>query len=474
MSLHNKTIFYPKKILLITHHDELNIDKVSRSDLINNQSQRDIMLHFNGLILASILLSITQCCFAQMISWNDNIPSALQPFQNNPQILASYTQNHIFIYGHPTVKTLVPTLKNNTQPNVSFTSAALIVPANVQQVAKTLTDFNHYVGLFPTLKSAKKLEQSENIVQMKYRVAIPTPIPVLNFNEDVTLQHQIKANSISSLVIDSPIPYGVGKLEWFALDEHRTLITLTQWGDLNQPKGFIIKKILNAIPEVKLGIPSSTNAFIMEALRNRFVKPNTIALDPGRIPTLQLSEIQLAKIAQLCQNTQQPVSYIHAPTSILYTHGRENMRFSTTYQFYKHPPQQLQKWLTPQSYQELFPRQIKKIVMTPLKNKTQDTDIKVNVGLGVINIPFDFKLRFNYPETNENNFYANGGDLRFIKGQMFLSPQNQGTLFKITTTAKIDEKAPFLLRAMRSLPYHDVLPAIGGNTVFVQKIRTKI
>jgi hypothetical protein len=104
MSLHNKTIFYPKKILLITHHDELNIDKVSRSDLINNQSQRDIMLHFNGLILASILLSITQCCFAQMISWNDNIPSALQPFQNNPQILASYTQNNIFIYGHLLLK----------------------------------------------------------------------------------------------------------------------------------------------------------------------------------------------------------------------------------------------------------------------------------------------------------------------------------------------------------------------------------
>jgi hypothetical protein len=67
----------------------------------------------------------------------------------------------------------------------------------------------------------------------------------------------------------------------------------------------------------------------------------------------------------------------------------------------------------------------------------------VNVGLGVINILFDFKLRFNYPETNENNFYANGGDLRFIKGQMFINPQNQGTLFKITTTAKIDEKHPF-------------------------------
>jgi hypothetical protein len=156
--------------------------------------------------------------------------------------LASYTQNNIFIYAHPTTKTNLPTLKSNSQPNASFTSAALIVPTNVQQVSKTLTDFNHYVGLFPTLKSAKTLEQSGNTVKMKYRVSIPTPIPVLNFNEDVTLQHQIKSNSISSLVIDSPIPYGVGKFEWFALDDHRTLITLTQWGDLNQPKGFILKK----------------------------------------------------------------------------------------------------------------------------------------------------------------------------------------------------------------------------------------
>lgn len=432
------------------------------------------MFYLNGFIYTAIFFSITQSCFAQIITWNDNIPSALQPFQNNPQLLASYTQNNIFIYPHPNTKTNVPTLKSNSQPSVSFTSAALIVPANVQQVAKTLTDFNQYVGLFPTLKSAKTLEQSGNIIKMKYQVSIPTPIPVLNFNEDVTLQHQIKSNSIASLVIDSPIPYGVGKFEWFALDDHRTLITLTQWGDLNQPKGFIFKKILNAIPEAKLGIPSSTNAFILESLRTRFIKPNIVALNSGQIPSPQLNETQLTKIAQLSQNAQQPVSYLHVPTSILYTHGRETMRFTTTYQFYQQPPQLLHKWLSPLAYQELFPRQVKKIITSPIQNQGQDANIQVNVGLGVINIPFAFKLHFNYPNTIENNFYANGGDLRFIKGKMIATELNQSTLFKITSSIKIDEKAPFLLRAMRSLPYHDVLPAVGGNTVFVQKIKTKI
>jgi len=432
------------------------------------------MRYLNGLLVSYIFLGIAQSCFAQILSWNDNIPSALQPFQNNPQTLASYTQNNIFIFGHPVTQTAVPTLKTNPQPSVSFNSAAIIVPANVQQVAKTLTDFSQYVGLFPTLKSAKTLQQSGNIVQMKYRVSIPTPIPVLNFNEDVTLQHQIKSNSISSLVIDAPIPYGVGKFEWFALDEHHTLITLTQWGDLNQPKGFIFKKILNAIPEAKLGVPSSSNAFVLEALRNRFNKQTITPLNAGQLPTPQLNPAQLAKISQLIQTTQQPVSFIHAPSSVLYTHGREAMRFTTTYQFYKQSPQQLQKWLTPAAYQELFPRQIKKVIITPLQNQGQDADIQVNVGLGVINIPFAFKLRFNYPEATKSSFYANGGDLRFIKGEMRLNEMNQGTLLKMTSSMKVDEKAPFLLRAMRSLPYHEVLPAVGGNTVFVQKLKAKI
>ena len=431
------------------------------------------MSYFTRLLCTGILFGISQIGFTQIITWTDNIPSALQPFQNNPQLLASYTQDTIFIYGHPAVKTSVPTLKSNPQPSVSFTSAAIIVPANTKQVAKTLTDFSHYVGLFPTLKSAKTIEQSGNIVQVKYKVSIPTPIPVLNFNEDVTLQHQIKPNSIASLVIDAPIPYGVGKLEWFALDEHRTLVTLTQWGDLNQPKGFILKKILNAIPEVKFGVPSTSNAFVLEALRTRFIGKNTAPLDGRQMPSPQLNATQLTKIAQLSQTSQQPVSFLHAPTSIMYTHGREAMRFSTTYQFYKQTPQQLQKWLTPLAYKDLFPRQIKKVVTTPIQNQGQDADIQVNVGLGVINIPFAFKLHFNYPNATENNFYANGGDLRFIKGQMGFTELNQGTLLKMTTSMKIDEKAPFLLRAMRSLPYHDVLPAVGGNAVFVQKIKAK-
>ena len=417
------------------------------------------------------LLCFNTSSFAQLITWKDNIPSALQPFQNNPQNLASYVQDHIFIYSHPVTKTSLPTLKANPQPSANFTTSAVIVNATPQDVAKTLNNFPQYVGLFPTLKSAKIVENSGAISQVKYKVSIPTPIPVLNFNEDVTMQHQIGQNSISTLVIDAPIPYGVGKFEWFNLGNNKTLITLTQWGDLNQPKGFLFKKILEALPEAKLGIPSGTNAFIMESLKKRFNAKKITALNPGQFPSTSFSATQIQKISQLSQASHRPVSIVHQPTTVAYQHGREEMRFTTTYQSYSQTPQQLQKWTQPTSYKILFPRQIKQINMSPLNQQNQDAEFKVSVGLGVISIPFDFKMRFTYPKLTENNFSANGGDLRYLKGMTQFSPNGTGTLLKMTTSVKIDEKAPFLLRAARSLPYHDMLPAVGGNAIFAQKIK---
>lgn len=100
---------------------------------------------------------------------------------------------------------------------MQFVSAAVVLPVSTQDLAKVLTDYSHYVGLFPTIKSAKVEEASANVSRVKYKVQIPTPIPVLNFNENVTMQHQLGKNSLASLMIDSPVPYSMGKFEWFSL-----------------------------------------------------------------------------------------------------------------------------------------------------------------------------------------------------------------------------------------------------------------
>ncbi|WP_333669123.1 SRPBCC family protein, partial [Acinetobacter guillouiae] len=306
-----------------------------------------------GLVL---LIGISQISFAKLVTWTDNIPSALKPFDNNAQQIAAIAQDNILIYAHPATKTSLPTFSKQPQPIAKFSTAAIVVPVSSQEVAKTLSHYTQYVGLFPTLKSAKVIETAGPVSQLKYRISIPTPIPVLNYNEDVVMQHQIGQNSISTMVIDGPIPYALGKFEWFNLADNKTLVTLTQWGDLNQPQGFLFKKILNAFPEVKLAIPNGSSAFVLEALKNKYTAKKVTALNAGQLPSPQLNTAQINKIVQVSANAQQPVSIVLNPVTVPYTHGREVLRFTTSYQYLNATPQQLQRWTQPLSYKEIFPK----------------------------------------------------------------------------------------------------------------------
>jgi hypothetical protein len=420
------------------------------------------------------------CCLvgsqvsAKIIPWKEQIPSSLNVFQGKAQPLADLTANRILIYAHPAQAITLPTFKRPQSMMGKFYTGAVVVPTSSQNVARLLGNYNGYNGLFPTLKSAKVVEQQGNITQMKYQVSIPTPIPILNFKENVVMQHHFTANSISTIVLDAPIPYGAGKIEWFDLGNNKTLITVTQWGDFNHPKGFLFSTILNALPEAKLGIPSGTNAFLLEALQQHFKAPSYQTLKAGELPETPLSSSQVQKIAALSQLSQEPVSFILPSNKVPYPHGLESLRFSSSYQYFAKNPHHMQRWLNAPAYQELFPRQIKDIDIKKIDPNTFDADYKISVGLGVINIPFDFKLRFDYPNSLENQFDAVGGDLQFVKGGMQLIPQGNGTLLNVTSAIKIHDQAPFLLRAMRSMPYHDMLPAIGGNTVLALKIKQKM
>ena len=67
-------------------------------------------------VISGILFLSSSPLFAQMIAWNQQIPSSLKPFQGNAQALANLSQDQIFIYAHPYTKTTLPTQKNNQNP----------------------------------------------------------------------------------------------------------------------------------------------------------------------------------------------------------------------------------------------------------------------------------------------------------------------------------------------------------------------
>lgn len=429
---------------------------------------------YSKSLLIGLCLSISHFSYAKILHWNAQVPSSLEGFSGNAQELAAITANRIFIYAHPQQRIKLPTFKTNNLQAAQFYSAAIVVPTSTVQIERLLTNYQNYVGLFPTLRSAKVLESAGDIKQVKYQIHIPTPIPVLNFKETVVMQHQLDKNSINTLIIDAPIPFAAGKIEWFPIEANKTLVTVTQWGDLNQPQGFLFTKILNALPEAKLGIPAGTNTFLLEAIQQRFKTQSTFTLKPNHLAQPKLNNNDLQKILMLSQRSMQPVSIIMPNHQIREGKSIENMRFSTTYHYYPHTAQNLQPWLAANASQQLFPKQIKQVDLHPISTKNVDAHFRVSVGLGVIQIPFNFNVRFNQISPLHNQYYAIGGDLKNVKGGMKLLAQPTGTLFQMTTSLKIDDQAPFLLRAMRSMPYHDVIPAVSANTVYALKVQQKM
>lgn len=149
------------------------------------------MKELKQCMLIGVCLAVSVPALAKIIPWNAEIPSSLSAYQGNAQQLAELTGERILIYAHPTSKTQLPTLNSNAASKTQFYSAAVVLPVAEAQVEKLLRHYPNYVGLFPTLKSAKVLEQQGSIQQVKYQVHIPTPIPVLNFKETVVMQHHL-------------------------------------------------------------------------------------------------------------------------------------------------------------------------------------------------------------------------------------------------------------------------------------------
>lgn len=425
--------------------------------------------------------TISISAHAQPLNWIDpQIPSALAPFEGHASRLASLAEQNIIIFQHPKQQTATPTERGvRRYQNVSFNSSALVVSATPSEVRQLLSDYTRYVGLFPSLTESKTLNTQGAISQVQYRIQVPVPIPLLSFDEKVVLQHQLSEHALSTLIVDSPIQYGLGKFEWFALPNGKngtpqTLVTLTQWGDLNAPKGFIVTTLLKALPEAKLGIPNGIGAFVLESIRRRYdPDPSVGTLYPAQqiVPQHSLSTAQTQQVKQLIQRSAgQSVVFAHRPVWLRTAKRPEKLFFSTSYAQINASPNTIFTTLAdPSRYEKLF-RQIKKVELSPQADGSTAVKIRVGLGLGVITIPYHVKLRTQKVNPHTAVYQANGGDIEFLNGRLHAQAWDaQSSLVSMTSGGKLGDDAPLLLSIGKSLPYADMLPSIGAAPIFIER-----
>ncbi len=175
---------------------------------------------------AVILITVGQSSFAStpnFVAWTDPTPSALQPFDGNPEAIAELAGSTMIFYPQAKSTAVLPyTSGPKTYQNVQYVSGAIVVPASVDQVEKLLTNYAGYTSIFPKITKANILANQQvgnpqtdanaSVRSMvKYHMLIKIPIPLLSFDEDMIMQHERTKNSLSTLIIAAPIQCSSGK-----------------------------------------------------------------------------------------------------------------------------------------------------------------------------------------------------------------------------------------------------------------------
>ncbi len=465
---HNKNILKQGRRAMNLLRDTLFVRPVSQALL--------------SLALVSALLTPAHADTPKFVTWTDPTPSALQPFDGNPETVADMAGQTLFFYPQARKTVTLPYTRGpKSYANVQYYTGAIVVSASPDQVAKTLSDFSGYQKLFPKMTESSLQAQEGDLNDpsgsvrsiVKYHLLIKIPFPFLTFDEDVLIQHERKGNSISTLILKSPIQYGTGKFEWFPLKNGKTLVTLTQWGDLDHPVGFLVSTVLSAMPEIKQGIPSGIEGFVLESLRQRF-NPDTqqspLSLS-NLVPSVTLTSSQEAILYRLLQQGG-TVQFSHRPVWLATAARPEKLYFVSS--FY-HMPASLDRmkdaFATPSNFPSIY-RQVRKVTSTPLADGGSQNDVKIALGLGILSIPMHLNLIYKAESELATRLYSTGGDIEFVQGRIILKPtSSKTTLVSITAGGKLGERPPLLLKLGKSLPFYDYLSTAGTAPVIFEKAR---
>lgn len=411
-----------------------------------------------------------------LFSWRSQVPEPFVAIAASPKDVALLAGEGMVFYPQPKQKVTINIGSDTFKPEARFVTGAVVLDAPASQVKAMLTDYASYPKHFPKLVSSDVQLQDGNLAKVKYRAVIDIPVPVLKFDETFVLRHQIQENSLSTWIEDSPVKHGMGEFRWYALGANKTLLTLTQWGDLTPKnlRGLVLPIIFKAMPELKVSVPHGINAYVLETLRLKFNgkdAPKNFTED-NITPHWQVAKPARKTLGAMLKHTGElPVEYAHPPRKL---DNETELRFVSSVQYVPSAQDKVKALLfDPKAYPSIL-KQVKQVTTTPHKDGML-ADTKIGVGLGVIDIPFSTKIYFHKPSDNTAEFHAAGGDVRWIHGRFTTHGSSASKTLMMTTIAtKTDKNAPFLLRIAHALPYHDYLGNMGIAPLLIHKAKTKL
>lgn len=393
----------------------------------------------------------------------------LRKLNLDPTELRTLTEDRFLVLLHPAVPFTPEGEKEERR--IQFVTVITQIRAPLTRVSEVVTDFVHYPEFMPQVKKTRvSTPQGKYIVEYGLRFELP----VINLNLHYTIEHRwVGAENLEFLRISGDIAHIYGRWEFLPSGTDATLLAYTVWSD-TESMGFLVRTMLDAQPDLRIAIPISSAVVVVHAVKDRVEgskrspsPQGTLSRTP-RIPLLTRGDLPRKVLSQfsgegslLFVHPAQRISLAGKPLDLLFVTGVKLSPLPLT--------ETIEKALSFSRYPE-FIDQVRKAIVKSIPNGW-DVEWRLKLGFGILSVPVDYTLRYEWIHPQILRYYRIAGDLEYVFGAWeFLPAEEQGTLIFYTTASELGDKAPVILKLGNLIPNRQMVVGTSAASVILEKL----
>ncbi len=437
-------------------------------------------MHFKRGLILLLLASLPFQLAANdevpdFVEWQSPLPRFLNQALSADEITDIIGDGQMVIVHPPKNIMLWSKGKVSEYKNTRVATAVMVLDIPVKELQTLMSDSRLMAEIMPQVQNSKTLATQKNETMVEYLQVYDMPGPV-DLKAKFIWQYKLEADgSISFLLHEGDIDAAVGQWEFAALDNKRSLLAFTYWGDL-QSASFAFKILVNAMPELYPTIPAATTAMYTEIYRhyiNKDTKQNRKEMSneglPQKpsVPVISESKLKLETLEQL--STLGTLILIHPEQLVQGKDFPQDIFYVSTFVSRQGSPEELLPLISDMSkLTESSPNWVKRADKTENDQGYTVVDLVLMVAVG----PVGVKTRNEIHEIRYNEHTvlldSKGGDLDPLTGAWeFLAMKNpalnkdhQQTLVVNTLQLDIGESAGVMLKMLRNVPMFDLITAL--------------
>jgi ribosome-associated toxin RatA of RatAB toxin-antitoxin module len=403
------------------------------------------------------------------------VPS-LRAMGMNPAALASILgDSQMVLLHHPRDFRWDESGKSKTK-KASFISSMKVVQAPPETVRSVVYDVGKYPEFIAEISEVAVQDKGdERIAEFETELNML----VLTAGVDYTLAYRNEPNGdITWRLVEGDLEAHVGRWEFFELPGGKTLVAFTHWQDLASG-GIKISAVLRAQPDMRLVLPVTWAAVVMESMYKRAeglprdsVMPTHIIQSEPQIPMLSTGGVQIPVTALRRLAEAGTILLIHPRQWFMAKKGKPtDFLFMGAAAIADMPAEAAQKAATNFPRFPEFLDQIDEIKRAQDVGGKRRYDFKLKVGISIFTIPVKYQLEYTDVTPLAISYKRASGELEHIYGAWeFFNIGDNKTLVMYTTGNKMGENAPSLLKVGQDVPNRDLIVGVSATALTIQKL----